>query len=103
MRHIAHWRSVKHVDEFTEEGEEEGETIIHKRERFSHELMWPTLTEPLSNGQPMAVGSIRAPETTYSFRRAMAGSTHDARRAGTKLARAATARRMRDTTATVAG
>jgi hypothetical protein len=34
MRHIAHWRSVKHVDEFTEEGE----TIIHKRERFSHEL-----------------------------------------------------------------
>jgi hypothetical protein len=38
MRHIAHWRSVKHVDQFTEEGEEEGETIIHKRERFSHEL-----------------------------------------------------------------
>src|SRR5262249_19411701 len=38
VRHIAHWRSVKHVDQFTEEGEEEGETIIHKRERFSHEL-----------------------------------------------------------------
>jgi len=38
MRHIAHWRSVKHVDEFTEEGEEEGETIIHKRERICHEL-----------------------------------------------------------------
>jgi hypothetical protein len=38
MRHIAHWRSVKQVDEFTEEGEEEGETIIRKRERFSHEL-----------------------------------------------------------------
>jgi Uncharacterised methyltransferase family (DUF6094) len=38
MRHIAHWRSVKHVDVFTEEGEEEGETIIRKRERFSHEL-----------------------------------------------------------------
>ena len=38
MRHIAHWRSVKHVDQFTEEGEEKGETIIHKRERFSHEL-----------------------------------------------------------------
>lgn len=38
MRHIAHWRSVKHVDEFTEEGEEEGVTIIRKRERFSHEL-----------------------------------------------------------------
>jgi len=38
MRHIAHWRSVKHVDQFTEEGEEEGEAIIHKRERFSHEL-----------------------------------------------------------------
>jgi hypothetical protein len=38
MRHIAHWRSVKYVDEFNEEGEEEGETIIRKRERFSHEL-----------------------------------------------------------------
>ncbi len=38
MRHIAHWRSVKYVDEFNEEGESEGETIIRKRERFSHEL-----------------------------------------------------------------
>jgi hypothetical protein len=38
MRHIAHWRSVKYVDEFNEEGDEEGETIIRKRERFSHEL-----------------------------------------------------------------
>jgi hypothetical protein len=38
MRHIAHWRSVKQVDEFNEEGETEGETIIRKRERFSHEL-----------------------------------------------------------------
>jgi hypothetical protein len=28
---------VKYVDEFNEEGEE-GETIIRKRERFSHEL-----------------------------------------------------------------
>ncbi len=37
-RHIAHWRAVKHVDEFHEEGEQEGETIIRKRERFSHEL-----------------------------------------------------------------
>jgi hypothetical protein len=37
-RHIAHWRSVKYVDEFNEEGESEGETIIRKRERFSHEL-----------------------------------------------------------------
>jgi hypothetical protein len=37
-RHIAHWRAVKHVDEFHEEGDEEGETIIRKRERFSHEL-----------------------------------------------------------------
>jgi hypothetical protein len=26
------------VDVFTEEGEEEGETIIRRRERFSHEL-----------------------------------------------------------------
>jgi hypothetical protein len=38
MRHIAHWRSVKYVDEFNEECETEGETIIRKRERFSHEL-----------------------------------------------------------------
>jgi len=37
-RHIAHWRAVKHVDEFNEEGEELGETIIRRRERFSHEL-----------------------------------------------------------------
>ena len=37
-RHIAHWRSVKYVDEFNEESEAEGETIIRKRERFSHEL-----------------------------------------------------------------
>ena len=28
LRHIAHWRSVKYVDEFNEEGETEGETII---------------------------------------------------------------------------
>ena len=38
MRHIAHWRSVKYVDEFSEEGEGEGDTIIRKRERFSHKL-----------------------------------------------------------------
>jgi hypothetical protein len=38
MRHIAHWRAVKYVDEFNEEGEQDGETIIRKRERFSHEL-----------------------------------------------------------------
>ena len=38
MRHIAHWRSVKYVDEFNEEGEADGETIIRKREQFSHEL-----------------------------------------------------------------
>src|SRR3989441_4386079 len=37
-RHTAHWRAVKHVDEFNEEGEEIGETIIRRRERFSHEL-----------------------------------------------------------------
>jgi hypothetical protein len=37
-RHIAHWRAVKHVDELNEEGEEVGETIIRRRERFSHEL-----------------------------------------------------------------
>ena len=45
-RHIAHWRSVKYVDEFNEEGETEGETIIRKRERFSHEL-----TLAYENGQ----------------------------------------------------
>jgi len=45
-RHIAHWRSVKYVDEFNEEGEEEGETIIRRRERFSHEL-----TLAYENGQ----------------------------------------------------
>lgn len=39
MRHIAHWRSVKHVDVFNEKGEDEGETIIiRKRERFRNEL-----------------------------------------------------------------
>jgi predicted RNA methylase len=38
MRHIAHWRAVKYVDEVNEEGEQEGETVIHRRERFSHEL-----------------------------------------------------------------
>lgn len=38
MRHIAHWRSVKYVDQFNEGGEEDDEMIIRKRERFSHEL-----------------------------------------------------------------
>ena len=37
----------------------------------------------------------------YSFRRAITGSTRDARRAGTKQARAATPRRMRETTVIV--
>jgi len=37
-RHIAHWRSVKYIDEFQEESTEEGEVLIHKRERFSHEM-----------------------------------------------------------------
>ena len=35
IRHIAHWRSVKYVDEFNEEGDAEGETIIRKRELCS--------------------------------------------------------------------
>ena len=34
-----YWRSLKYADVFNEEGEEEAETIIRKRERFSHELM----------------------------------------------------------------
>jgi hypothetical protein len=33
--HIAHWRSVKFVDHWEEEGETR---ILHDRERFSHEL-----------------------------------------------------------------
>jgi hypothetical protein len=36
-RHIAHWRSVKFTDHWEEE-EEDGTTILHDRERFSHEL-----------------------------------------------------------------
>jgi len=35
-RHIAHWRSVKHVDVYHEE--EDGHEIVRRRERFSHEL-----------------------------------------------------------------
>ena len=35
-RHIAHWRSVKHVDVYHEE--EDGYQIVRRRERFSHEL-----------------------------------------------------------------
>jgi hypothetical protein len=34
--HIAHWRSVKHVDVYHEE--EDGYQIVRRRERFSHEL-----------------------------------------------------------------
>lgn len=37
MRHIAHWRSVKHADVFHEE-EEDGTQVVRKRERFSQEL-----------------------------------------------------------------
>ena len=35
-QHIAHWRSVKHVDVYHEG--EEGYQIVRRRERFSHEL-----------------------------------------------------------------
>ena len=35
-RHIAYWRSVKHVDVYHEE--EDGYQIVSRRERFSHEL-----------------------------------------------------------------
>ncbi|MGB8885108.1 MAG: hypothetical protein WCC87_00190, partial [Candidatus Korobacteraceae bacterium] len=35
-RHIAHWRSVKHVDVYHEQ--ENGYQIVRRRERFSHEL-----------------------------------------------------------------
>ena len=37
LRHIAHWRSVKHTDVFHDE-EEDGTQVVRKRERFSHEL-----------------------------------------------------------------
>ena len=37
MRHIAHWRSVKHTDVFHEE-EEDGTQVVRKRERFAQEL-----------------------------------------------------------------
>jgi hypothetical protein len=42
--HIVRWRSVKYVDESNVEGETEGEIIIRKWKRFSHEL-----TVPLEN------------------------------------------------------
>ena len=35
-RHIAHWRSVKHVDVYHDE--EDGYQIVRRGERFSHEL-----------------------------------------------------------------
>ena len=35
-RHIAYWRSVKHVDVYHEE--EDGYQVVRRRERFSHEL-----------------------------------------------------------------
>ena len=35
-RHIAHWRSVKHVD--VDHEEEDGYQIVRRRERFSREL-----------------------------------------------------------------
>ena len=54
-RHIAHWRAVKHVDEFNEEGEEAGETIIRRRERFSHEL-----TLAFENGRILELKETKA-------------------------------------------
>jgi len=64
-RHIAHWRAVKHVDEFNEEGEEAGETIIRRRERFSHELTLAfengrilELKETKEEGQKPAIGDV---------------------------------------------
>ena len=54
-RHIAHWRAVKHVDEFNEEGEEPGETIIRRRERFSHEL-----TLAFENGRILELKETKA-------------------------------------------
>jgi hypothetical protein len=53
-RHIAHWRAVKHVDEFNEEGEDAGETIIRRRERFSHEL-----TLAFENGRIMELNESK--------------------------------------------
>ena len=53
-RHIAHWRAVKHVDEFNEEGDEPGETIIRRRERFSHEL-----TLAFENGRILELKEVK--------------------------------------------
>ena len=50
---------------------------------------------------PVARLRLREKTLAYSFRRAITGSTRDARCAGTKHAKAATARRVRDTTATI--
>ena len=37
LLHIAQWQSVKVVDHWTEE-EGDGTTVVHDKERFSHEL-----------------------------------------------------------------
>jgi hypothetical protein len=37
LLHIAHWKSVKFTDHWEEE-EEDGDIVVHDRERFSHEL-----------------------------------------------------------------
>lgn len=57
MRHIAHWRSVKYVDVFNEEREEEGETVIRKRERFSQArgLAPQTASELFDHGSNAAI------------------------------------------------
>jgi hypothetical protein len=54
-RHIADSRFVKYVDEFNEEGKSERETIIRKRERFSHEQ-----TLAYENGQILELKETKA-------------------------------------------
>ena len=60
MQHIARWRSVKYVDQFNEKGESEGETILRKRQRFSHEPPLPTKTARSSNGESRGVAIATA-------------------------------------------
>ena len=56
QRHIACWRSVKFVDHWEEQDGEA--TIVHDRERFSHEL-----TLVFSNGQTLILNHEKASKT----------------------------------------
>jgi hypothetical protein len=56
-RHIAYWRSVKHVTEFTEE--EGGTTVMRRREKWANELrlIYATgRTQTLTENPPVEEG-----------------------------------------------